>query len=88
LILGEMHNDLSITEYIEPKISYFHDRPYLVPHSARFYEALMGKVQSPRLKAIKRPIGSVNQFTDSTDISCWPQAMEEISSVYNLTEDE
>jgi hypothetical protein len=88
LILGEMHNDLSITEYIEPKISHFHDRPYLVPHSARFYEALMDKVQSPRLRAMKRGIGAVHQFTDSTDISCWTETWEEISSVYNLTQAE
>ena len=82
LILAEMHNNLSITEYIEPNISNFFDRPYKVPHSERFYQALIEKVQSPLLKAIKRPIGSVNQFTDSTDISCWTNAMDKISSVY------
>ncbi len=83
LILAEMHNDLAITEYIEPKISNFHDRPYQVPHSERFYQALIDKVQSPRLKSMKRPIGSLNQFTDSTDISCWPSAQERIASVYD-----
>ncbi len=68
LILAEMHNELGITEYIAPKITNFHDRPYLVPHSERFYEALIQMVESPLLKGIKRPIGSLNQFTDSTDI--------------------
>jgi len=82
LILAEMHNDLAITEYIEPRISNFFDRPYKVPHSARFYEALIAKVQSPLLKSVKRPIGSVTQFTDSTDITCWTDALEKISSVY------
>jgi len=82
LILSEMHNDLAITDYIEPKITNFHDRPYKVPQSERFYHALISKVQSPRLKSIERPIGSVNQFTDSTDISCWNKAQENISSVY------
>ena len=82
LILAEMHNNLSITETIDPEIAWFHDRPYLVPHSDRFVQALLGKVQSPRLKSLERPIGSVNQFTDSTDISCWNDALESISSVY------
>ena len=82
LILTEMHNNLSITEYIEPKITNFHDRPYVVPHSERFVQALVRKVKSPRLKSLKKPIGSVNQFTDSTDISCWNSALESISSVY------
>jgi len=82
LSLAEMHNDLSVTEHIEPNITNFHDRPYLVPHSERFVQALLRKVQSPRLKSLKRQIGSVNQFTDSTDISCWNSAIESISSVY------
>ena len=82
LILAEMHNDLAITEYIEPKIVDFFDRPYAVPKSERFVEALLRLVKSPLLKSIKRPIGSVNQFTDSTDITCWSGALESISSVY------
>jgi hypothetical protein len=82
LILAEMHNNLSITAYIEPKITNFHDRPFAVPQSDRFVQALVRKVQSPRLKSLKRLIGSVNQFTDSTDISCWNSALESISSVY------
>ena len=82
LILAEMHNDLAITETIEPKITNFHDRPYKVPQSERFYHALISKVKSPQLKSMERPIGSLNQFTDSTDISCWTSALESISSVY------
>ena len=82
LILAEMHNDLSITKSIEPEISNFHDRPYLVLNSERFYQALIEKVQSPLLKSVKRPIGSLNQFTDSTDITCWNSALKSIASVY------
>jgi hypothetical protein len=82
LILADMHNDLEITEHIEPKIANFHDRPYLVPHSERFHQALIEKVQSPRLKSMERPIGSLNQFTDSTDIACWIKAQEKLVSVY------
>ena len=83
LILADMHNQLAITEHIEPKITNFHDRPYLVPHSERFYQALIEKVQSPRLKAMERPIGSLNQFTDSTDITCWTEAQNKIVAVYD-----
>lgn len=82
LILAEMHNNLAITDSIEPMITNFHDRPYKVPQSERFYQALIGKVQSPRLKSMRRPIGSLTQFTDSTDISCWTRAQERISSIY------
>lgn len=84
LILAEMHNRLELTESIEPKISNFHDRPYLVPHSERFVEALLAKVKSPRLRSMKRAIGSLTQFIDSTDITCWNGALQKISSVYEL----
>ncbi len=82
LILAEMHNDLAITNPIEPMITDFHDRPYQVPQSECFYQALINKVQSPRLRSLERPIGSLTQFTDSTDIACWIKAQKRISSVY------
>ncbi len=82
LILAEMHNSLSVTDHIEPDISPFHARPYLVPHSERFVNAILERVTSPMLKGLSRPIGSINQFVDSTDVSCWPGALAKISAVY------
>jgi hypothetical protein len=82
LLLAYMHNRLSVTEHIEPEISSFHDRPYLVPHSDRFVQALLDRVTSPLLKSMQRPIGSVSQFVDSTDVLCWPNTLEKISRVY------
>ena len=82
LELAEMHNRLELTGYIKPEVTPFHDRPYQVPHSARFYSALMDRVKSPLLKAMKRPIGSVNQFADSTDIFCWNEKLDVLARVY------
>ena len=82
LVIADMHNRLSVTEHIEPEISLFHDRPYLVPHSDRFVRALLDRVTSPMLKSLVRPIGSVNQFVDSTDVLCRPDTLCKIAGVY------
>lgn len=85
IALAEKHNDLGITEEIKPELSPFHDRPYLVPNSKRFADALMEYIQSETLVFRQEPIGSIFQFVDSTDISCWPEAWEKLSGIYELT---
>ncbi len=69
LYLGELHNTLSITKPVEVKLSQFWSRPYIVPHSERFVEALRAEIRSPRIKALPAYIGAVDQFVNSTDVS-------------------
>lgn len=68
LRVGVMHNELGITEPVEPRLAPFFGRPYLVPHAMRFVDALMGAIDSPALRAIPPYVGAVDQFADSTDI--------------------
>jgi hypothetical protein len=68
LFLMEMHNKLVVTPNIEPMVSSFYNRPYQVPHSDRFVDALHGAIQSELVRGFPRNIGSVGQFIDSTDI--------------------
>lgn len=84
IYVAEMHNKLGITEPVDTSVSQFYDRPYMVIHAERFAMALMDKVDSPFLKSIKRMVGSVDQFIDSTDIFCWNEALRSIGSVYDL----
>jgi hypothetical protein len=82
--VAEMHNELGITEPFDTSVSQFYDRPYMVINGERFAMALMDKVDSTFLKSIKRMVGSVDQFADSTDIFCWNEALRSIGSVYDL----
>ena len=68
LHLGEMHNRLAVTELIEISISYFHTRPYMVPHSDPFVTALHNAIKSPAVKTLPRHVGGLSQFIDSTDV--------------------
>ena len=82
LILMEMHNSLNITPQIDPEISSFYNRPYQVPHVARFVDALHKAIRSETVRNLPQHIGSVEQFVDSTDILSVPEACQKLRSMY------
>jgi hypothetical protein len=82
LILMEMHNRLSVTPAIEPKVSSFYNRPYQVPHSARYVDALHGAIQSDVVRGFPRNVGSMGQFVDSTDILSDPGWGKVFKTIY------
>lgn len=69
-IVAAKHNTLQITELLPAKVSHFHERPFLVIHGGRFANALREKISDPVVKRIAARwlIGSVDQFSDSTDL--------------------
>lgn len=68
--VAEMHNALSITDPLPVAVSSFHERPYNVIHAARFAHALSERIndQAVRCLAQAYPIGSIDQFSDSSDL--------------------
>jgi len=68
LFFGEEHNKLGITPYIKPELSNFHNRPFLVPHSARFADALLGQIEDPEVKSLPPYLGCIDQICDNTDV--------------------
>ena len=68
LRLAEAHNSLGLTPEIQPCITNFHKRPFLVPHTSRFVNALLEAITDPEVLALPRQIGSINQIVDNTDV--------------------
>ena len=68
--VAEMHNALAITEAMPTIPSSFHERPYIVIHGETFAEAIREKITDPEVRRIadKSWIGSIDQFSDSTDL--------------------
>jgi hypothetical protein len=66
-LAAEMHNRLGITEPLSTKVSHFFGRPFLVSQAARFVEAIRARITNVEVKALPEYLGSVDQFTDSTD---------------------
>ncbi len=84
LHLGEMHNKLGVTESVEVRVANFHSRPYLVPHSDRFVDALHEAIESEVVKALPRHVGGVGQFVDSTDIDESVDRLKALGMIYAL----
>ena len=66
-ILAGMHNALGLTDSLPVESSSFYDRPYTVIHGERFSEALASQIKDEVVRAIAW-IGSIDQFSDSTDL--------------------
>ncbi len=66
-IAAEMHNGLSITQPLPARVSPFFSRPYLVIHANAMVQEINQAIGDEALRQLA-PIGSVDQFSDSTDI--------------------
>lgn len=67
-IVAEMHNKLNITRHLPTKVSHFHNRPYLVIWGGNFAREIKKEIKSKEVRRIKFNIGSIDQFSDSTDV--------------------
>lgn len=68
--LAHMHNALSITERLPEAVTPFFGRPFRVINGSRFAQALIAQITDPAVKhvASRGLIGSIDQFSDSTDL--------------------
>jgi hypothetical protein len=65
--VARMHNDLRLTEPVDPQVRYFHDRPFLVLDAHRFTDALRATISDPAIEALP-PVGAIDQYVDSADL--------------------
>lgn len=65
---ARLHNELGITEPVDPRVRQFHERPFLVLDSYRFTDALMATICDPAIRAMP-PVGAIDQYVDSTDLT-------------------
>ncbi|MFE6758187.1 DUF4037 domain-containing protein [Streptomyces sp. NPDC057684] len=61
------HNRLGLTDPVDPTTRRYHGRPFQVLHAERFTAALTARITEPAVRALP-PTGTVDQFTDSTDV--------------------
>ncbi len=68
--VATLHNNLGITASMRTTVRQFHDRPFLVISMGDFSKAILAQISDPTVReiALKRPIGSIDQFSDSTDL--------------------
>jgi hypothetical protein len=81
-IVAARHNELGLTETLDPAVLHYFSRPYLVLHAARFAEALRATIKDPAVRALAL-VGSTDQFTDSTDIVERPELAALLREIYS-----
>ncbi|MEP7294425.1 MAG: DUF4037 domain-containing protein, partial [Chloroflexota bacterium] len=83
-ILAHMHNALGLTAPLPAEVSSFHGRPYQVIHGDVFSAALVAQITDPAVKTIaqQRLIGSLDQFSDSTDLRENTSLREKLTTLY------
>lgn len=66
-LVAGLHNDSGLTEWLDPAVRLFHDRPFLVLRADRFADAARSAIEDPAIRALPRT-GAIDQFGDSTDL--------------------
>jgi hypothetical protein len=61
----------------------FWGRPFLVPDSDRFVNALRSSITDPELRAIEHEAGAINAVSDNTDVLTRPALWSSLRSLYD-----
>ena len=79
--VARRHNALGITGEVDANVRLYYGRPFRVLMSDRFADACFERVSDPLLSALP-PIGSVDQFVDSTDVLSYPARARRARAMY------
>ncbi|MEV1026894.1 DUF4037 domain-containing protein [Streptomyces sp. NPDC050264] len=71
-ITAALHNQLALTDPVDPATRPYHSRPFQVLHAERFTAALIARITDPAVRALPM-VGAVDQFIDSTDVLGRPE---------------
>ena len=84
MLLAGMHNRLGITEYLPEQVTSFFGRPFQVIYGGRFAAAICARISGPDVRRIagRRLIGSIDQWSDSTDMLADPSWRQSLRQLY------
>jgi len=80
--VAHKHNALNITDPLPAEVEFFHDRPFRVINADRFVTALKEQITDQQVKQIGTDIGSIDQFSHSTDLRSYPRLHRRLHVLY------
>jgi len=82
--IARAHNALGITEPLSESVTQFFGRPFKVLFAERFAKAIVARITDPAVQRIasRRLIGSIDQFSDSTDLRSSIEWRERLRALY------
>lgn len=78
--VAALHNELGLTDPVDPRTRPYYDRPFQVLHAERFAAALFASITDETVQAMPA-IGAIDQFVDSTDVLCHPALARSLAQV-------
>jgi hypothetical protein len=85
-VVADLHNDLGITEPIDPQVRFYHGgRPYHVIHGERFTAAIVDTIEDPEVRSLVQRaglVGSVDQVSDNVDVVSHPERVVKLRALY------
>ncbi|MGW7418775.1 DUF4037 domain-containing protein [Streptomyces sp. NPDC054813] len=70
-IVAHLHNELELTDRVDPATRPYHSRPFRVLRADRFTRALVARIKAPGIRELPT-VGAVDQFVDSADVLSRP----------------
>lgn len=81
-LVATAHNELGVTAPLDPEVRQFYGRPFQVPDSNRFVDALCAAISDPAVRAIEHQAGSINAVSDNTDVLTRPWLWRSLRALY------
>lgn len=85
-LVAGLHNELGITEPIDPHVRFYHGgRPFQVIHAERFAEVIVAKIEDPEVRSIVQRaglIGSADQVSDNVDVVSNPERVAKLRALF------
>ena len=82
-VVAQMHNQLQLTPALSVEVESYYNRPYRVIHADRFAEAIQATITDPAIIHVPAPIGAIDQFVDSTDVTEHPRFCRRLTVMFD-----
>ena len=80
--VAKMHNKLEITDSLTPKVSQFHNRPFMIIHADNYADAIHAEIKDDEVKRLPKYLGGIDQYVDSTDVLSYTEKFRRFWSMY------
>ena len=81
--VARRHNELELTEQVDPTVRPFWGRPFRVLFADRFVNALRRAIVDPNLRAVDHQAGAVDSVSDNVDFLDQPSLFRELVGLYD-----
>jgi hypothetical protein len=81
--VARRHNELGVTEEVDPKVRPFWGRPFRVLFADRFASALRAAITDPDVGAIDHPVGAIDAASDNTALLEEPALWTRLAGLYD-----